>query len=90
MLFAGIIIPIEESEWISPMIVQDKKTSGIRLCVDLRNLNDACVHDPFPTPFTNEVLENSGGRDAYSFTNGFLGYHQVKIAKDRDKTTFAT
>lgn len=73
------------------MVVQDKKTSGIRICVNLKNLNDACVHDPFPTPFTDEVLKNVGGREAYSFTNGFSGYHQVKIVEqDKYKTTFAT
>jgi len=49
MLDAGIIEPVEESEWISPMVVQDKKTREIRICVDLRKLNDACVTDPFPT-----------------------------------------
>jgi hypothetical protein len=26
------------------------------ICVDLRKLNDACLHDPFLTPFTDEVL----------------------------------
>jgi hypothetical protein len=92
MLEAGIIEPVEESEWISPMVVQDKKQGrGIRICVDLRKLNDACLHDPFPTPFTDEVLENVGGHEAYSFTDGFSGYHQIKIAQeDRHKTTFAT
>ena len=53
---------MEESEWVSPIVVQDKKTKGeIRICVDLRNLNDASIHDPFPTPFTDEVLGNVGG-----------------------------
>jgi hypothetical protein len=67
------------------------KQGGIRICVDLRKLNDACLHDPFPTPFTYEVLENVGGQKAYSFTDGFLGYHQIKIVlEDRHKTTFAT
>jgi hypothetical protein len=49
------------------------------------------LHDPFPTPFTDEVLHNVGGQEVYSFTDGFLGYHRIKIAKeDRHKTTFAT
>ena len=62
MLAAGIIEPVEESEWASPMVVQDKKTKGeIRICVDLRKLNDASIHDPFTAPFTNEVLDNVGG-----------------------------
>ena len=83
MLAAGIIEPVEESKWVSPMVVQEKKTKGeIRICVDLRKLNDACLHDPFPTPFTDEVLDNVGGQEVYSFTDGFLGYHQIRIAPE--------
>ena len=63
----------------------------IRVCVDLRKLNDAFVHDPFPTPFTGEVLDNVGGQEVYSFTYGFSRYHQIRIHKDdRHKTMFAT
>lgn len=51
----------EESEWISPMAVKDKKTIGICIFVDLSNLNDACVHGPFPTPLIDEILENVRG-----------------------------
>lgn len=92
MLDVGIIELVEESEWISPMIIQEKKTAGeIRIFVDLRKLNDACLHDPFTTPFLDEVLENIGGQEIYSFTNGFSGYHQTRIApEDRHKTTFVT
>ena len=80
MLAAGIIEPVEESEWHSPMVVQEKKTKGdIRICVDLRNVNDASLHDPFLTPFTDEVLDNVGGQEIYSFTDGFSGYHQIRI-----------
>ena len=60
MLDAGIIELVEESEWISPMVVQDKKTGEVQICVDLRKLNDVCMHDPFLTPFTDEVLEGVG------------------------------
>jgi hypothetical protein len=92
MLAVGIIEPVEESEWVSPMVVQGKKTKGeIRICVDLRKLNDASIHDPFPTPFIDEVLHNVGGQEFYSFTNGFSSYHQIRIhEEDRYKTTFAT
>ena len=81
MLEAGIIELVEESEWISPMVVQDKKTGEVRICVHLRKLNDACMHDLFPTPFTDEVLEGVGGHEMYSFTDGFSGYHQIRIGK---------
>ena len=92
MLVAGIIEPVEESDWVSPMVVQEKKQKDeIRIWVDLRKLNDACVHDPFLTPFTDEVLENVGGQEAHSFTDGFSAYHQIKIVSDdKSETTFVT
>ena len=83
MLDASIIESIEESEWISPIVVQDKKATGeVRICVDLRKLNDACLYDPFLTPFTDEILESVGGQEVYSFTDGFFGYRQIKIAQE--------
>ena len=76
MLRAGVIEPVEESEWVRPMVVQEKKTKGeIRICVDLHKLNDASLHDPFSTPFTDEVLDNVGGQEVYSFIDGFSGYY---------------
>jgi len=72
MLVAGIIEPMKESNWVRPMVVKEKKQKGeIRICMDFRKLNDTCLHDPFPTPFTNEVWENIGGQEACSFTNEF-------------------
>ena len=37
------------------------------------------------------MLNHAVGNEAYSFTNGFSGYHQVHIAEeDKSKTTFTT
>ena len=91
MLDAGIIEPVEESEWIISMVVEDKNIGQIWICLDQRKLNDASLHDPFPMPFTNEVLEGVGGQEIYSFTDGFLGCHQIRIQKeDIQKMTFVT
>ena len=73
------------------MVVQDMNIGEINIYVDMRKINDTCLHDPFPTPFTNKVLDNVGGQEVYSFTDGFLGYHHIWIAKeDLHKTTFST
>ena len=62
MLETCIIEPVEESKWIIPIVVQDKKTLGeVRICVDLWKLNDTFLHDTFPNPFTYKGLENVGG-----------------------------
>ena len=63
MLDAGIIEPVEEIEWISPIVVQDKNTTiEIHICVNLIKLNDSCLHGPFLTTFMDEVLESVGGQ----------------------------
>jgi hypothetical protein len=64
MLNNGIIVPIEDSNCISRIILQPKKTGDIHIYVDLRSLNIAYVHDPFLKPFMDEVLENVGGQEA--------------------------
>ena len=71
---ANVIEPVEESEWINPIVFQNKKNSReVRICVDMSNFNDACLHYPFLTPFIDEILDNVEGQEMYSFTDGFLG-----------------
>ncbi|KAH9296503.1 hypothetical protein KI387_040091, partial [Taxus chinensis] len=76
MIASGIIEFVEELEWISTMVISIKKDGRIRICVDYMDLNGVCIIDPFPTPFTEEILEGVVRREVYSFTNGFSGYHQ--------------
>jgi hypothetical protein len=92
MLEAGLIFSLEEAEWVSPIVIQRKKgTEDTRVYVDYISLNSPCVHDPSPTPFTDEVLEQVMGKESYSFTDRFWGYHELRIVEeDKNKTTFIT
>jgi hypothetical protein len=93
MLSVGIIYPIDKEEWESPMVVQPKKhdPKKLRICVDFRGLNKLTLMDLFPTPFTDEIINEVAGHECYSFTDGFLGYNQVPIAKeDQPKMTFVS
>lgn len=74
MLVAGIIESVEEYDWVSLIVVQEnKQKEEIRICIDLRKLNDAYVHDPFPTSCTDEVLDNVGGQKHIHSLMGSLG-----------------
>ena len=91
MLTAGIIYPIDQLEWESPMVVQPKKhgLEKLRICVDFRELNKVTLIDPFPTSYADEILNEVAGHECYSFTDGFSSYNQVPIAKeDQKKITF--
>ena len=52
MLAVGIIYPIDQSEWETPMIFQPKKHDLTKLwiCVDFRELNKVTLTDLFQHP----------------------------------------
>ncbi|RDX93495.1 hypothetical protein CR513_24223, partial [Mucuna pruriens] len=94
---AGIIYPISDSQWVSPMQVVPRK-SGMSV---MKNQHDELVptriqnswrathKDHFPLPFVDQVLEKLSGKSHYCFLDGFSGYMQIHIApEDQHKTTF--
>jgi len=82
MVETDIIDPIDKEKWASPMVVQSKKhdPKNLRIFVNFRGLNKLPLTDPFPTPFTDEII-NELGHECYSFTYEFSGYNQVPIDK---------
>ncbi len=82
LLAIGFIEFIEKTTWLSPVIVVPKKNGKLKICINFRKLNATTKKDPYPLPFKDEVL-NIVAR-AYSFLDGYLGYHQISYTpKDK-------
>ena len=91
LLEAGFIYPVEDSEWVSPVVVTPKKNGKWRVCVDYKPLNAATKRDHFPLPFQDEILNEVAGHERYTVCDGYSGYFQISIAEeDQKKTTFVT
>jgi hypothetical protein len=56
-------------------VVIPKKNAKLKICVDVKKLNAVTKKDPYPLPFIDEVLNLVARRDAYSFLDGYFGYH---------------
>ncbi len=80
ILVVGFIRPMEEATWLSPIVVVPKKNGKLKIYVDFKKLNATMKKDPFPLPFTNEVLNIVAGCEAYLFLDGYSRYHQISIA----------
>ena len=64
-------------------------TTGWRVCIDYRRLNEVTRKDHFPLPFMDQLLERISGQPFYCFLDGYSGYFQKEIAvEDQEKTTF--
>jgi hypothetical protein len=53
---AKIIEQIKYSEWMSNIVAVRKKNGEIRVCIDFRNLNRACLKDNYPLPSIDHLL----------------------------------
>ena len=91
LLGAGFIYPVENSEWVSPVVVTPKKNGKWRVFVDYKPLNTATKRDHFPLPFQDEILNEVSGHERYTVCDGYSGYFQIRIAEeDQKKTMFIT
>ncbi|WP_208081288.1 hypothetical protein, partial [Bacteroides uniformis] len=57
LLNAGFIYPIPLTEWVSNIVPVDKKQGTIRVCVDYRDINQACPKEKYPTPFIDQMID---------------------------------
>ena len=90
----GIIEPIgdEPCEWCHPMVVVSKPKGGVRITVDLTQLNSQVkrpIH-PAKTPF-DAVNEVAKGAQYFTVCDAAKGYWQVELEEEsRPLTTFYT
>ena len=64
-------------------------TTGWRVSIDYRRLNEVTQKDHFPLPFMDRLLERISSYPFYCFLDGYSGYFQIEIAaEDQEKTTF--
>jgi len=89
LLTVGFIEYIKEATWLSPIVVVPKKNGKSKIYIDFKILNVTTKKYPYPLPFMGEVLNIVVKYEAYSFLDGYSGYHQISIApEDRYKNAF--
>jgi hypothetical protein len=71
LLVAEFIESIEETTWLSPIVVVPKKNGKLKVSTCFKKLNATTKKDPYPLPFINEVLNIVAGCEAYSFLDGY-------------------
>jgi len=89
LLKEGIIEPAEHSEWVSPLVITRRKNGGIRLCLDLRQVNKAIVPVRYPLPNIETLLASIHSAKYITKLDLKAAYHQLLLHPDiRELTTF--
>ncbi|XP_015168900.1 uncharacterized protein [Solanum tuberosum] len=89
LIEAGFIREVKYPTWISSIVPVRKKNGQIRVCVDFRDLNNACPKDEFPLPIPELMIDATTGYEAMSFMDGSSGYNQIRMAPKDEELTMA-
>jgi hypothetical protein len=73
----GIIERIDASVWTSNIVVVRKKCGGVRVCVNLSDVNKALVPRRYPLPTMEELTERIAGSTVFSKPDLAWGYLQL-------------
>ena len=79
LIDSGFIREEQHPDWVANIVPVAKKNGKIRICIDFRDLNEACPKDEFPLPITDVMIDNTCGFKRMSFMDGFSGYCTLRI-----------
>ena len=75
----------------APVLFVPKKDGGVRMCVDYRALNKVTVHNRYPLPRIEDLLDRLQGAKFFTKIDLRSGYHQICVhPADVPKTAFRT
>ncbi|XP_048759371.2 uncharacterized protein K02A2.6-like [Ostrea edulis] len=88
----GVISKVDEpTEWCAPMVIAPKPNGQVRICVDLKKLNESVKRENHPLPSVDESLSKLSGSKIFSKLDANSGFWQINLAPEsRLLTTFIT
>jgi hypothetical protein len=75
LLKVGFIYPVALTDWVSNLVLVNKKQGTIHVCVDYRDINKGCPKDNFPTAFIDHIVNDCAGSEILSLMDGFSDYN---------------
>ncbi|XP_055584828.1 uncharacterized protein K02A2.6-like [Uranotaenia lowii] len=77
--------------WVSQLVVANKANGSIRLCVDLRRVNQAVIRDRHPMPVIEDVLARIGRGKIWSVLDVMDAFFLLELDEEtRNVMTFIT
>ena len=85
LLSASFLKEVKYPEWLANVVAVLKKGGKLRVCVDYKDLSEACPKDSFPLPQIDHIVDASSGHVMLSFMDAFSGYHQIPMHSPDEK-----
>ena len=91
LIEVGFIREVKYLTWIANIVLVKKKNGKIHVCVNFRDLNNACPKYDFPLPIIELMVDATTDHGTLSFMDGSSGYNQIRLGpRDEELTAFRT
>ena len=82
LLTVDFIREVYYLDWLANIVLVKKANKKWRMCMDFTDLNKTCPKDSFPLPRIDQLVDSIAGHKLLTFMDAFLGYNQIKMAKE--------
>jgi len=88
----GVIADVDQpTDWVSNLVIAQKKDSSLRLCLDPKPLNEAIKRENYMIPTPQDVLSKLSGKKVFTVIDMKNAYWHVKLSEESSYlTTFHT
>ena len=88
----GVIEKVTEpTDWCAPMVPVPRKNGKVRICVDLKRLNEAVRRERYVLPTAEEITAKLSGATMFTSLDAASGFWQIPLHPESSKlTTFIT
>ena len=69
----------EPTEWWAPMVVVQKPNGKVRICVDLRKLNEEVKRERYVLPTLEDIAPKLAGSKVFSKLDASSGFWQIPL-----------
>ena len=73
----------QPTAWCAGMVIVPKKTGEVRVCVDLKPLNESVLQEVYPIPKVDDVLRKLAGATVYSMLDHTRNLHPSSLTLSR-------
>lgn len=78
----------EPTDWVSSLVIVQKKSGALRICLDPRDLNKAVKREHFKLPTLEEIMSLFADTKRFSKLDASSGFWQTKL--DEASSRFCT
>lgn len=92
LLARGVIEKVNEpAQWVSPMVIVLKDSGDVRLCLDMRRVNQGVKREAHPLPTVEDIRVKLRNAKYFSRLDVKDAFHQIELDHESRKiTTFIT